>query len=311
VSALANFTAGQAIARGASTQSNSKREFELTTADFERVRTLILKRAGIALGPNKQEMVYSRLARRLREHRLTRFKDYLDLLERSPPAEWEAFTNALTTNLTSFFREAHHFPVLAEHLKSKCTKQDTLMLWCAACSTGEEAYSMAMTAVDALDTLTPPVRILASDVDTQVLKKAEQGIYGRESLERLPSGAKQRFFVSDPTLEAGQLRVRPELGQLVSFRNINLLDSVWPTRGPFDAIFCRNVMIYFDQATQHAILRKFVPLLRPDGLLFSGHSENLFFANDIFKFRGKTVYELTGSARANAELARSASPGKR
>jgi chemotaxis protein methyltransferase CheR len=203
----------------------------------------------------------------------------------------EAFTNALTTNLTGFFREEHHFAVLAEHV-GQATKGRPVRLWCCASSTGEEPYSMAITLVETFGSFTPPVSILATDVDTQVLKKAGEGIYPLDRLEKMGTTRVKRFFLRGTGDLVGFGRVRPELRQLVSFRRINLLDHTWPVHGPFDAVFCRNVMIYFDRPTQGMILRRIAPLLRIDGLLFVGHSESLFHVSDVFRLRGKTVYEL-------------------
>jgi len=267
------------------------REFTFTTGDFDRVRQLIYRHAGISLAPGKRDMVYSRLARRLREHGLTRFGDYLAYLETAGAEEWQAFTNSLTTNLTSFFREEHHFPVLADHAKRLWqARRAPLTLWCAASSTGEEPYSMAMTMVEAFGDFNAPVRILASDVDTSVLAQAEAGVYAAERIEKLTPERARRFFLKGGGDNAGHVKVRPELRAMITFRRINLLDAAWAVRGPFDAIFCRNVMIYFDKATQLAILEKFAPLL-PQGLLFIGHSESLFHAAHLFQARGKTVYE--------------------
>jgi chemotaxis protein methyltransferase CheR len=267
------------------------REFHFTDQDFERVRKLIYDHAGIALNPGKRDMVYSRLARRLRATGLQSFQAYLTLLEKNDPVEWEAFTNALTTNLTSFFREIHHFPVLSDHI-AKMKGDHAISLWCSASSTGEEPYSLAMTMVDLFGSYTPPVTILATDLDTNVLAKAQAGVYPLERLEKMPPEKVKKFFLKGTGDQAGMARVRPELVKMITFRQLNLLDASYPIRGSFDAIFCRNVMIYFDKQTQYNILQKFVPLLRPDGLLFVGHSESLFHATDIFKLRGKTVYEL-------------------
>jgi len=269
------------------------REFQFSRQDFERIRKLIYERAGISLSEAKQDMVYSRLARRLRARGLQRFSDYLAVLAAGDQVEWEAFTNALTTNLTSFFREAHHFPILAEHALSRPGRRYDV--WCCACSTGEEPYSIAMTLAEAFARPNPPVSILASDLDTQVLSKAAEGIYLLERIERLTPERVRRFFLRGTGAQAGQARVRAELRSSVTFQRINLLEQSWPVRGPFDAIFCRNVMIYFDKQTQAAILRRFAPLLRPDGLLFVGHSESLFHVSDVFRLRGKTVYQLAMS----------------
>jgi len=269
------------------------REFQFSRQDFERIRKLIYERAGISLSEAKQDMVYSRLARRLRARGLQRFSDYLAVLAAGDQVEWEAFTNALTTNLTSFFREAHHFPILAEHALSRPGRRYDV--WCCACSTGEEPYSIAMTLAEAFARPNPPVSILASDLDTQVLSRAAEGIYLLERIERLTPERVRRFFLRGTGAQAGQARVRAELRSSVTFQRINLLEQSWPVRGPFDAIFCRNVMIYFDKQTQAAILRRFAPLLRPDGLLFVGHSESLFHVSDVFRLRGKTVYQLAMS----------------
>jgi chemotaxis protein methyltransferase CheR len=276
------------------------KEFDFNSRDFERVRGLIYKRAGISLADSKQEMVYSRLARRLRATGMTSFAKYLDDLEAGRmPGEWESFTNALTTNLTSFFREAHHFPLLAEHVKKH--KGETLNIWCSASSTGEEPYSIAITVCEALNTLTPPVHIIATDIDTNVLATAANGVYPIERIEKLTAEQQRRFFLKGNGDNAGMVRARPELRQLITYRPLNLLEERWDIRGPFDVIFCRNVMIYFDKATQRKILSRFVPLMKPDGLLFAGHSENFLYVSDALKLRGKTVYELDTSARASVQ----------
>ena len=267
------------------------REFQFTKEDFERICRLIYEHAGISLKPSKQDMVYSRLARRLRANGISRFRDYLALLESDNRAEWEAFVNSLTTNLTSFFREPHHFPLLAEYALRE-RGGSLLSLWCSAASTGEEPYSMAMTMVDAFGSFTPPVSIVATDVDTNVLAKAEAGIYPMESVEKLDAEILRRFFLRGTGAQSGFVRVRPELRAMVTFRQLNLLSNDWTIRGPLDAIFCRNVMIYFDKGTQLKILQKFAPLLKPGGLLFAGHSENFHNAAHLFRLRGKTVYEV-------------------
>lgn len=267
------------------------REFVFTKEDFERVCRLIYGYAGISLKPSKQDMVYSRLARRLRANGINTFRDYLVLLESGDEVEWEAFVNSLTTNLTSFFREPHHFPLLAEHAV-KHKGSHPISLWCSASSTGEEPYSIAMTMVDAFSSFTPPVSIIATDVDTNVLAKAEEGVYPMESIEKLDADVVKRFFLKGTGARSGFARVRPELRAMIVFRQLNLLSDSWSIRGPLDAIFCRNVMIYFDKETQLKILQKFAPLLKQDGLLFAGHSESFHNATHLFQLRGKTVYEL-------------------
>ena len=265
------------------------REFEFTAADFERVRKLIHEHAGIALSGAKQDMVYSRLARRLRAVGDKTFAQYLARLERGDRREWETFVNSLTTNLTAFFREGHHFETLAQHLAKRAERRP-LRIWCSAASTGEEPYSIAMTAVDAFNSFTPPVSILASDLDTSVLAQGEAGVYPQERVDKLPRESVARFFLKGANAQAGMVRVRPELQRLIAFKRINLLEANWPVQGPLDAIFCRNVMIYFDKPTQYRILQRFLPLLREDGLLFAGHSESFLHAGDLFRPLGRTVY---------------------
>lgn len=269
----------------------TSREYAFSLRDFESVKKMIYARAGIALADNRQEMVYTRLSRRLRMTGARSFSDYLLRLEsNSEDEEWEAFVNALTTNLTAFFREAHHFPILAEHIKRKRTGK-LMKLWCSACSTGEEAYSMAITMVETFGSFKPPVRILATDIDTNVLATARQGVYPMERLENMSQERIKRFFLKGSGGRDGYVRVRPELLDLIAFKQLNLLESTWPLRGPFEAIFCRNVMIYFDKPTQYRILQKFMPLLDPDGLLFMGHSEVFQHAADLIKICDRTVYK--------------------
>jgi len=272
------------------------REFVFTDGDFDRIRGLIHAHAGIALNPGKRDMVYSRLARRLRALGIGAFGTYLDQLQ-PESTEWQHFVNALTTNLTSFFREAHHFPVLAERVLA-ARHRGPVSLWSSACSSGEEAYSMAMTVIDALGSFTPPVRILATDLDTQVLERAARGVYPLERVAALPEADVRRFFQRGKGAQAGFVRVRPEVRDLVVFRPLNLLGPQWPIRGPFAAIFCRNVLIYFDKPTQYRLLSRFHPLLHPEGLLFLGHSENVAHAADLFRLRGKTVCAPVAQGRA-------------
>lgn len=268
------------------------REFSFFKADFERVRQLIYQHAGISLSPVKQDMVYSRLARRLRTTGKSTFSEYLDMLERGGTNEWEHFVNSLTTNLTSFFREPHHFPIFVDHLKKLGTKRP-IRVWCSAASTGEEPYSIAMSVLEAFGANASHVSIFASDLDTNVLATAQKGIYPIERVEKISPERLKRFFLKGSGSQEGYVTVRPELKQLIEFRQVNLLDANWPVRGPLDVIFCRNVMIYFDKPTQHKILSRFSPLLQADGLMFAGHSESFLHAADIFKSLGKTVYALT------------------
>lgn len=264
------------------------REFPFTDADFERVRSLIYKHAGISLAPVKRDMVYSRLARRLRATGKQSFSSYLDWIERGNAEEWERFVNSLTTNLTSFFREEHHFPIFAEYLKRIGNKRE-IRVWCSASSTGEEPYSLAMTVAETFSS-TAHVSIIASDIDTNVLATARKGVYPIERVEKLSPERLRRFFLKGAGEQEGMVCVRPELQKMIEFRRVNLLDPSWSLRGPLDVIFCRNVMIYFDKPTQYKILSRFAPMLQEDGLLFAGHSESFLHAADLFKSLGKTVY---------------------
>lgn len=272
------------------------REFYFTVQDFQLISKLIYQRAGISLNESKHELVYGRVARRLRAIGIKTFAEYLERLQRGDAAEWEAFTNSLTTNLTSFFREAHHFQALAEHLR-KLDKTRPIVLWCSACSTGEEAYSMAMTAVDTFASFNNPVRIVASDIDTTVLERARIGRYSVDSVAKMPVHQVDKFFVRSKDKDDSFVQVRPDLQKMIFFRQINLLDATWPIHRQLDAIFCRNAMIYFDKPTQLAILKKFAPLLRSGGLLFAGHSENLHHAEAYFKLLTNTVYVLTAESQ--------------
>jgi len=267
------------------------REFSFSAADFERVRKLIYQHAGISLSPVKQDMVYSRLARRLRATGKHTFAEYLDALEKNGGSEWESFVNSLTTNLTSFFREPHHFPILAEHLQKIGTRRP-IRIWCSAASTGEEPYSIAMTVVETFGAATSQVSIIASDLDTNVLATAQKGVYPFERVEKLSPERLRKFFLRGSGSQEGYVSVRPELKQMIEFRRINLLDPSYPVKGPLDIIFCRNVMIYFDKPTQYKILSRFAPMLQPDGLMLAGHSESFLHAADLFRSTGKTVYVL-------------------
>lgn len=266
------------------------REFEFAERDFRRVCELIHQRVGIALAPAKRDMVYGRLSRRLRSLGLHAFKDYLDRLEAGDDAqEWQAFTNALTTNLTAFFREPHHFDKLADDLRQR-HGQGTLKLWSCAASTGEEAYSMAITACETFGTLTPPVRILATDVDTQVLETAARGVYPLERVASLDDALKRRYFQRGTGQNQGKCRVLPQLRQMIQFGPLNLLAPHYQVGGPYVSLFCRNVMIYFDKPTQRVILSRLVTHLADDGLLYTGHSENYLHVADLIQPCGRTLY---------------------
>ncbi|MES2959537.1 MAG: CheR family methyltransferase [Pseudomonadota bacterium] len=264
-------------------------EFAFAGADFERVRKLIYQHAGISLNPGKQAMVYSRLSRRLRDTGHKSFAGYLQWLEQlaAQDPEWQAFVNCLTTNLTAFFRENHHFTALAEDLAERRGK--ALRIWCNAASTGEEPYSIAMTVAETLGA-DAPVTLLATDIDTQVLATARQGVYDAAarglSVERL-----KLHFQRGTGTNAGAMRIKPALARMIDFQAFNLMNEHWSFGEAFDLVFCRNVMIYFDAPTQRRVLERMHRAMRPGGLLYVGHSENFSDSRALFRLRGKTVYE--------------------
>ena len=269
----------------------SEPEFSFDNADFERIRKLIYRRAGISLHAGKQAMVYSRLSRRLRDAGFTSFGQSLQALESATGAageqEWQEFVNCLTTNLTSFFREEHHFPVL--HTELVARKSTNLRIWCNAASTGEEPYSLAMTALEALGA-NSSAKIVCSDIDTKVLATAAAAVYAADARGLSPERLRQHFMRGTGA-NSGFIRIKPELKRLVEFRPFNLMDERWSLGDPFDIVFCRNVMIYFDGPTQRRVLERLHRVMRPGGLLFAGHSENFGESKDLFRLRGKTVYE--------------------
>lgn len=269
------------------------RDLVLSEQDLDRIIVLIQRMAGIVLARHKHGMVYGRLSRRIRELGLSRFSDYLDRVEREEDGrEGEIFVNALTTNLTAFFREAHHFDILARHLRGR---KGPVRIWTNAASTGEEAYSIAITARQVLGD-GADIHILATDVDTAALKTAERGVYPLTQVVKHADRDVTRYFLKGQGTRDKQARVRPELAAMIEFSPLNLMERLWYTPGaPFDAIFCRNVMIYFSKETQARILERFVPLLKADGLLFAGHSESFTYISKAFQLQGKTVYTLAGA----------------
>ncbi|MEF7612663.1 CheR family methyltransferase [Aquincola sp. MAHUQ-54] len=266
-------------------------EFAFAKTDFDRVRQLIYQRAGISLHEGKQAMVYSRLCRRLRETGHQSFANYLQWLEQhggaSGEAEWQEFVNCLTTNLTSFFRESHHFDALAVDLRERAGRP--LRIWCNAASTGEEPYTIAMTVAETLGS-GGNAKIVATDIDTKVLDTARRGVYDANSRGLSPERLK-RHFLRGTGQNAGLLRVKPELARLIEFKTFNLMSTTWQFGEPFDLVFCRNVMIYFDAPTQRRVLERTHAVMRPGGLLYVGHSENFSDSRDLFRLRGKTIYE--------------------
>lgn len=263
----------------------------LTDAELEKIIALIYQRAGIVITRQRRDMVYNRLAPRLRALGLAHFSAYLQLLDTHPAhAEWQLFINALTTNLTSFFREAYHFPLLAAHARQR---GGGYSVWCAAASTGEEPWSIAITLDEALGAPTLAPRVLATDIDTEVLEIARRGTYRLADLQPLTPQQKRTYFLRG---RAGgqqtQVKVGRALRHAVRFEQLNLVAPEWPIPAPFDAIFCRNVMIYFDQPTQLRLLNRFATRLKPGGLLFVGHSEQFSHLASPFRLKGQSVYCL-------------------
>ncbi|NUU65878.1 protein-glutamate O-methyltransferase CheR [Enterobacteriaceae bacterium BIT-l23] len=266
----------------------------LTEPEFKKLSQLIYQRAGIVLADNKRDMVYNRLSRRLRALNLDNFSQYIGLLEsHTLHAEWQPFINALTTNLTAFYRESYHFPILAEHARSR---PGGYSVWSTAASTGEEPCSIAITLDETLGRSTG-TRIWATDIDTEVLDTATRGIYRELDIAKLTEAQKKRYFLRGTGSQEGKVRVRPELLSGIQYQPLNLLDNDWAVPGPFDAIFCRNVMIYFDKDTQRKILRRFAGMLKEGGILFAGHSEHVSQLSDDFYLKGLSVYGLTKDKR--------------
>jgi len=276
--------------------SDWDREFLFTDRDFLILRDLVNHHTGISLSDAKRELVYSRLTRRLRQLNLKSFSKYCELLQSdSMGEELVHFTNALTTNLTSFFREPHHFnylsKVLLPELVARKAGNPRFRFWSAGCSTGEEPYTMAMCFREALPFPNNfDLKILATDLDSSVLDTAISGIYPAEKLETILPHRQKKWFYKDGTYDHGLKHISPELQQFITFRQLNLMHE-WPMKGPFDAIFCRNVVIYFDKPTQRILIDRFANLLDTGGYLFLGHSESLFKVSDRFKLVGQTIYQ--------------------
>jgi len=275
-------------------QSNviQQREFCFTDAHFKKVKTVLYAHAGIVLANNKQDMAYNRLVRRIRDLNLENFDQYLEDIE-SDINEFSLFINAMTTNLTAFFRESHHFDFIAKTIipQVALSGKRRLRIWSAGCSLGEEPYSLAMALLSSgQDMRNWDVRILATDIDSDVLNKAKLGVYAEERVAGLPRGYLSKFFLKGKGNRAGDVQARAELREMITFKYLNLMEQ-WPLKGPLDFIFCRNVMIYFDKKTQAKLLERMAALLKPDGYLFVGHSEALARHDSHFKLIGKTIYQ--------------------
>ena len=275
----------------------NEREFEFTTAHFKTVMNYIAEHAGIDLADSKQQMVYSRLVRRLRAKKIPDFDSYLRLLEKDDGTELINFINALTTNLTSFFRENHHFEHLTESVFPKLERENAssrkIRIWSAGCSTGEEPYSLAITVKDYFQNKPGwDVQIYASDLDSNVVQTAQNGIYSEDRVKGLSKPMLKKWFLKGRGGQDGMVRVKPELQSILNFRQLNLLHT-WPWKEAFDIVFCRNVVIYFNKDTQRVLFGRFFENMVDDAHLFIGHSESLNKVSDRFQLIGKTIYQRT------------------
>lgn len=271
-----------------------EKEFILSDRDFNQIRKLVKDQTGINLSEGKRDMVYGRLSRRLRQLDLTDFRVYLKYLE-TDEVEVGNFINAITTNLTSFFREMHHFEYLKKTIIPSllASNRDTgrIRIWSAGCSTGEEPYSIAMTLLDSIPDIAHwDVKILATDLDSNVVAHAKEGIYTMDRVKALPDNIQRKYFRKGRGSTEGSVKMSESLQSLITFKQLNLMHQ-WPMRGPFDVIFCRNVVIYFDKPTQRVLFDRYADMLRPDGHIFLGHSESLFKVSERFKLLGNTMYQ--------------------
>ena len=275
------------------TTSVYERDFNFSEKDFKYIRDLIMDHTGIVLADHKVDMVYGRLTRRLRELNLESFDSYLSTLEHDEQ-ELVHFVNALTTNLTAFFREPHHFEFLASKLLPKILKNKAskrLRIWSAGCSSGEEPYTIAMTVRSIIPANSGwDVKILATDLDTNMVEKGSKGIYTEERVTGLSSQNMKKWVKKGKGDTAGMVKMDARLREMITFKQLNLMHQ-WPMKGPFDLIFCRNVVIYFNKETQAVLFDRYADMLVDDGHLFIGHSESMYKICDRFKLLGQTIYK--------------------
>lgn len=272
--------------------SPNSTEFELSDDAFRRIQLLLKQRSGIDVGPGKRMLVYGRLARRLRALNLSSFNEYLALVDDVSSEEARHFLNACTTNVTELFREPHHFEMLTSRALPEAlrrSRERKIRIWSAGCSTGEEPYSIAISLQEAGLVNGYDVKVLATDIDSDVLAHAERGVYNADKVSKLKP-AQRRYFQRGVAEKSNMARVRPDLKSLIRFRQLNLMGE-WPMSGRFDVIFCRNVVIYFDTPTRERLVRRFASLLHPGGYLFMGHSESLTGGSTTeLQPCGKTAY---------------------
>jgi chemotaxis protein methyltransferase CheR len=269
------------------------REFAFSSSDYDYLRAMLKEKTGIELGPTKHNMVYARLAKRLRKLGMSGFRQYIEFIGSDAGSDELGTTlNALTTNLTKFFRENHHFEHLAttalQEVRARAVSQGRrLRIWSAGCSSGEEPYSIAITLLRSMPDIKQwDAKILATDIDTEMVRRGSAGIYSASAMEGMPPEIERKYF--EPAGE-GKIRVVEEARNLISFKHLNLIGQ-WPMKGPFDVIFCRNVVIYFDKDTQRVLFDRYANLLAPGGFLYIGHSENLFGITERFKLLGRNIH---------------------
>ncbi len=272
-------------------ESHLKREFPMSQKNFDQVKEVAYVLTGIKLTDHKKNMIYSRLARRIRQRGLNSFDDYCHLLNQQGNDEATEFVNAITTNLTSFFRENHHFEYLKNSVFPELIKKNSrsrkVRVWSAGCSTGEEPYSIAICVSEQMPIGSWDIKVLATDLDTNVVAHAKRGVYQDDRIESIDEGRSRKWFLRDAN--GSEVRVKRSLQELITFKPLNLLER-WPMKGPFDVIFCRNVVIYFDKETQRKLFNRYADMLAPGGYLFIGHSENLHKVCNRFESLGKTIY---------------------
>ena len=269
------------------------KEFPFTDEDFSFIQTLVAERTGIVLTEIKRTMVYSRIARRIRQCGVNTFEEYCQLLKAGDESELISFTNAITTNLTSFFREPHHFKYLASTVLpelEKSKKDKRIRIWSAGCSSGEEPYSIAMTVQDYFGNKSGwDIKILASDLDFDMVERASRGVYNEDRVTGLDKKHLQRYVKKGRGDLQGSVKMDRRLMDMITFKQLNLLHE-WPFKGPFDFMFCRNVVIYFNKETQKELFDRYADHLPENAPLFIGHSESLFKVTDRFKSMGQTIY---------------------
>ncbi len=271
-------------------------DFEISTEEFQRFRTLIYDESGISLNNQKQGLVASRLSKRLRDLGLSTFSEYYDQLTKdSSRDEFTRMLDLISTNKTDFFREPKHFDFLREEILPQLGSQQRIRIWSSACSTGEEPYTIAMTLYDGVSNPTQwDCKILASDLSTRVLAKAAAGVYDVDRVHDVSPETVKRHFLRGRGESDGRLKVKPHLSAMIQFRRLNLMDEQFPIKNPLDLIFCRNVMIYFDRPTQERLVNKFHRYLKPGGHLFIGHSESLQWVTHPFTVVAPTIYRKDG-----------------